>query len=95
MGTGIHAVDLLRFLLGQEVTEVAAVTDGQTKQKPLEQVAAMRLRFDGSAIATVCCGRLLPDSQNNFTIYGSQGRIKFVLVYWLDATSFFLSYKVL
>ena len=82
MGTGVHAVDLLRFLLGQEVTEVAAVTDGQTKQNPLEQVAAMSLRFDGGAIATVCCGRLLPDSQNNFTIYGSQGRINGRATLW-------------
>ena len=82
MGTGIHAVDLLRFLLDQEVTEVAAVTDGQTKQRPLEQVAAMSLRFDGGSIATVCCGRLLPDSQNNFTIYGSQGRVSGRATLW-------------
>ena len=75
MGTGVHAVDLLRFLLGQEITQVAAITDGQTESQPLEQLAAMSLRFGDGAIGTVCCGRVLPDSRNDFTIYGSDGRI--------------------
>ena len=75
MGTGVHVVDLLRFLLGQEVTEVAAITDGQTKSQPLEQLAAMSLRFSGGTLGTVCCGRVLPDSRNDFDIYGSDGRV--------------------
>ncbi len=75
MGTGIHVVDILRFMLGQEVTEVAAITDGQTQEQPLEQLAALSLRFSGGTIGTVCCGRVLPDSRNDFTIYGSDGRI--------------------
>ena len=75
MGTGVHVVDLLRFLLGQEVTEVASITDGQTSDKPLELLATVSLRFEGGTIATVSCGRLLPDSRNDFTIYGTDGRI--------------------
>lgn len=75
MGTGVHVVDLLRFLLGQEVVEVAAITDGQTGDQPLETMASISLRFDGGAIAAVSCGRLLPDSRNDFTIYGTDGRI--------------------
>jgi 1,5-anhydro-D-fructose reductase (1,5-anhydro-D-mannitol-forming) len=82
MGTGVHVVDLLRFLLGQEVIEVAAITDGQTKEKPLEQLAAMSLRFEGGTIGTVCCGRVLPDSRNDFTIYGSDGRISGRATLW-------------
>jgi 1,5-anhydro-D-fructose reductase (1,5-anhydro-D-mannitol-forming) len=75
MGTGVHVVDLLRFLLGQEVVEVAAISDGQRPHQPLEQLLAMALRFEGGPIATVCCGRRLPDSRNDLTIYGSHGRI--------------------
>jgi 1,5-anhydro-D-fructose reductase (1,5-anhydro-D-mannitol-forming) len=75
MGTGIHVVDLLRFLLGQEVVEVAAISDGQTAQQPLEQLLAMSLRFASGIIATVCCGRRLPDSRNDLDIYGSHGRL--------------------
>ena len=74
MGTGVHAVDLLRFMLGQEIIEVAAITDGQTESQPLETMSAATLRFDGGALATVCCGRSLPDSINDFTLYGTHGR---------------------
>ena len=82
MGTGVHVVDLLRFVLGQEVTEVAALSDGQTPQHPLEQLAAMVLRFDGGTMATVCCGRRLPDSRNDLTVYGSLGRIVGTAALW-------------
>lgn len=75
MGTGVHVVDTLRFLLGQEVTEVAAITDGQRPQQPLEQLVAMSLRFEAGVIATVCCGRRLPDSHHDAVLYGSEGRI--------------------
>src|SRR6266700_2981161 len=59
MGTGVHVIDLLRFVLGQEVTEVAALTNGQTAQRPLEQLVTMLLRFDCGTLATMCCGRRL------------------------------------
>jgi 1,5-anhydro-D-fructose reductase (1,5-anhydro-D-mannitol-forming) len=75
MGTGIHVVDLLRFVLVQEVIEVATISDGQTPRQPLEQLLAMSLRFDRGIIATVCCGRRLPDSRNDLNIYGSHGRL--------------------
>ena len=82
MGLGVHAVDLLRFLLGQEVTQVIAMTDGQTAQQPLENLATMSLRFDGGVIATVCCGRMLPDTLNDFTVYGTDGRITGQATLW-------------
>jgi 1,5-anhydro-D-fructose reductase (1,5-anhydro-D-mannitol-forming) len=75
MGTGVHVVDALRFALGQEVTEVAAISDGQTASQPLEQLLAMALRFDRGTIATLCCGRRLPDSRNDLVLYGSLGRL--------------------
>jgi 1,5-anhydro-D-fructose reductase (1,5-anhydro-D-mannitol-forming) len=82
MGTGVHVVDLLRFLLGQEITHVAAITDGQSEEQPLEQLASLSLRFSNGAIGTVCCGRVLPDSRNDFNIYGSHGRITGVATLW-------------
>ncbi|MFQ6028173.1 MAG: Gfo/Idh/MocA family protein [Dehalococcoidia bacterium] len=75
MGTGVHVVDLLRFILGQEVAEVAAIRAGQTEERPMEQIATMSLRFDGGTIGTVTCGRLLPDSRNDFAVYGLNGRV--------------------
>jgi 1,5-anhydro-D-fructose reductase (1,5-anhydro-D-mannitol-forming) len=75
MGTGVHVVDALRFVLDQEIVEVTAISDGQTPTRPLEQLLAMALRFDRGTIATVCCGRRLPDSRNDLVIYGSLGRL--------------------
>ena len=74
MGTGVHVMDLLRFVLGQEIIEVAAITDGQTAERPLEQIAALSLRFGNGALATLVCGRLLPDTRNDLAIYGINGR---------------------
>ncbi len=75
MGMGVHAVDLLHFLTGQSITEVAAITDGQTLQKPLETIAAIALRFANGAVGTVCCGRRVPDTRNDAVIYGTGGRV--------------------
>lgn len=75
MGTGTHAMDLLQFLLGQPIMEVAAITDGQTAQRPLEQAAAISVRFADGAIGTICCGRRMPDAENNVMIYGSHGKV--------------------
>lgn len=75
MGTGVHVVDLYRFLLGQEIVEVTALTDGQTLSQPLEQLLTMSLRFEDGTLGTICCGRRMPDSLNDLVIYGSEGRI--------------------
>jgi len=76
MGTGVHVVDLMRFVLGQEITEVTAVTDGQRAEKPLEQIACLTLRFSGGTLGQVTASRLLPDSRNDFRVYGILGRIE-------------------
>jgi predicted dehydrogenase len=75
MGMGVHAMDLLQFLMGQPITEVAAITDGQTLQKSLEEIAVLALRFANGAVGTICCGRRVPDTRNDAVIYGTGGRI--------------------
>ena len=75
VGLGVHLFDLMRFLLREEVVEVTAMTDGQTSRRPLEHIAAVSLRMRGGAIAQVLCGRMLPDTQNDLALYGSDGRI--------------------
>lgn len=75
IGSGVHAIDDLLFILGRHVVEVAAITDGQTSESPLESLATMSLRFEGGAIGMMCCSSRLPDSKNDVTIYGSDGRI--------------------
>ncbi len=74
VGLGVHVFDLFRFLLREEVVEVVALTDGQTTHQPLEHIATTALRMSGSTIAQVMCGRMLPDTQNDLALYGSDGR---------------------
>jgi predicted dehydrogenase len=66
----------MRFVLGQEITEVTAVTDGQTAEKPLEQIACLTLRFSRGTLGQVTASRLLPDSRNDFRLYGILGRFE-------------------
>ena len=75
IGMGVHCVDDLHFILGQHVVEIAAITDGQTPEQPLENLATMCLKFSGGTIGAVCCGRRMPEFQNDVTIYGSDGKI--------------------
>ena len=75
IGTGVHCVDDLEFILGQTVVEVAAITDGQTAEVPLENMVSLSLRFSGGAIGTMCCGNRMPDAINDVTVYGSNGRV--------------------
>ena len=75
LALGIHAIDDLQFLLGQRVVEIAAITDGQTAERPLEDLATMCLRFDQGAIGMMCCGMRLPEFLNDVVIYGSHGKV--------------------
>ena len=75
MGLGVHAVNTLRFLLGQEVVEVASITDGHTPEKPLENLATILLRFDGGAIGMAACGSRMPGLKADAVVYGSNGRV--------------------
>ena len=74
VGLGVHVFDLTRFLLRDEVVEVAAMTDGQTECQPLEHIATIALRMSSGVIVQVLCGRMLPDTQNDLALYGSDGR---------------------
>ena len=72
---GVHCIDDLHFILGQRVVEIAAITDGHTAERPLEDLATMCLRYDQGTIGTIICSLRLPDSQNDVAIYGSDGKV--------------------
>lgn len=76
MGTGVHCIDLLRFFSGREVTEVSALTDGQTEARPLENRACFALRFQGGLLAQVIAARVVPDPRNDVVVYGSKARLR-------------------
>ena len=49
VASGVHAIDLLRFLLGQEVTEVSAFATEPTPQDPVDRTDTIILKFSGGA----------------------------------------------
>ena len=75
IGSGVHCMDAVENLIGQTVVEVAAITDGQTEDTPLESLVSLSLRFSGGAIGTLCSSSRVPDAINDVTVYGSDGRI--------------------
>jgi len=74
MATGVHCVDLMRFVTGHNVTEVIALNDASTTS-PLEELVTLAARFDDGSLGTIMTGRRTPDyAGNDVMIYGSEGR---------------------
>ena len=71
---GIHAYDLLRFLLGAEVVEATAVVDVEPGFE-VDTLALALLRFDNGALAYVNANQSLPDPQQDLAVYGTEGRV--------------------
>ena len=71
---GVHAFDLLRYLLDAEVVEVAAMVDRE-EGFSVDTAAAVLLRFDSGAIAYVNANQAVPYPQNDFVLYGTDGRV--------------------
>ena len=70
---GVHAFDLLRYLLGAEVVEVTAMID-RDEGMAVDTAAAVLLRFVGGTIAYVNANQAVPYSQDDVVLYGTQGR---------------------
>jgi len=74
MATGVHCCDLLAYVLGKEITHVAAMTDANDAS-PLEELVAMLLRFEDGSVATLTTSRRVPDwTDNGISVHGSDGR---------------------
>jgi len=70
----VHILDLLRFLIGAEVTEVSAMFDtGRTPA--LERMPMVLMRFSNGAMAFANANQLTPKPLNDIVIHGTTGRI--------------------
>jgi predicted dehydrogenase len=75
-GTGIHAIDLLRYVLDDEVDEIGAMTDAATSPiRPLESRALIQMRFRRGTLATVRCARGVHAPQNDLLLQGVTGSL--------------------
>jgi 1,5-anhydro-D-fructose reductase (1,5-anhydro-D-mannitol-forming) len=79
----VHDADILRFLLGQEPTEVTAFTGTQAGDTVgVDDAIAAVLRFADGVIATIHDSLSVPFSRSSLSIHGDQGS-----VYLADAMS--------
>lgn len=75
MGTGLHPIDLLRFLIGKEVAEVKAFADEDWEARKVDDQVLVILRFQDGPNAIVISGGKVPRSYNHVVIYGTKARI--------------------
>jgi 1,5-anhydro-D-fructose reductase (1,5-anhydro-D-mannitol-forming) len=70
---GVHRIDLLRFVLGAEVTEVSAFLAAREEGRPYEDVVAALLRFDNGTVATVRFALDVVSPGDGVTVSGERG----------------------
>ncbi len=75
VGTGVHPIDLCRFLLDSEIAEVRALTDEKPLERPVDDMAYVILSFANGVTAVVISGVLVPRSDDDAVIYGSKMKI--------------------
>ena len=75
MGMGIHAIDLLRFFLAQEVEEVSAISDAKWIGRPIEETILINLKFENGPFGSVIAGLHVPRPHNDVVIHGTKSRI--------------------
>jgi 1,5-anhydro-D-fructose reductase (1,5-anhydro-D-mannitol-forming) len=71
---GVHAYDLLRYLLGAEVVEATAVVDVEPGLE-VDTLALALLRFDNGALAYVNANQSLPNTQQDLSVHGTEGTV--------------------
>jgi len=74
-GMGVHLIDLVRCLTGQEIAAVTALAVGTTPERPLENFGQALLEFSGGAQGHILYGGRFPLSRNDVVLYGSKGRL--------------------
>ena len=71
---GVHAFDVLRYLLGSEVSEVVALTDSEPGYQ-IDTTALVLLRFANGTLGYVNANQSAPHARDDIVLYGSEGRI--------------------
>jgi 1,5-anhydro-D-fructose reductase (1,5-anhydro-D-mannitol-forming) len=75
-GTGVHAVDLLRFVLGDEIESVAAISDRVPASGEVDRSVTCLLRFRGGCQAVVRCARGIRSPANELLLQGRDASVR-------------------
>jgi predicted dehydrogenase len=78
---GAHVVDLARYLVGDEITDVAAMTQTFMPGRDVDDAVESAVRFEGGTVGTIEASRFCQGRKNHFTweINGSKGSLSFDL----------------
>jgi 1,5-anhydro-D-fructose reductase (1,5-anhydro-D-mannitol-forming) len=71
---GVHAFDVLRYLLGSEVREVTTLI-GSEPGFEVDTTALTLLRFGNGTLAYVNANQSVPHNRDDVVLYGTEGRI--------------------
>lgn len=75
-GTGVHAVDLLRFVLGAEIRSVGAYADRVPASGAVDRSVTCLLDFHSGAQAVVRCCRGVKSPANELALQGTEGSLR-------------------
>ncbi len=73
--SGVHWIDLMRFVLGHEFEEVSAFVGPPSPDNPFEDIALGMFRFDNGVYGSMHCSGIVPRSlgADRIDYYGSKG----------------------
>ena len=74
MGTGLHPIDLLRFLLNSEITEVSALCEPQPSANTVDEIIYLISKFSNGTTGIVIWGALFR-SDNDVVLYGNKAKV--------------------
>lgn len=77
MDMGVHCIDLIQYVSGSKIVQVAAMHDTQTFNYEVEDASTLLLRLQNGAICTVQSNFNIPDKASKWRLefFGTGGRL--------------------
>lgn len=75
-GVGVHVLDLVRWLVGREIVNVRALSDGFSGEYPVEFLTASLLDFGDGVFGEAISSRRLRNSDDGVTVYCEHARLR-------------------
>jgi 1,5-anhydro-D-fructose reductase (1,5-anhydro-D-mannitol-forming) len=75
IGTGVHAIDLLRYVSGKEIERISALGDGGWYDTGFEMMIQTAMTLQGGVPASLSAGGMKYPS-NGFTLYGTDATLR-------------------
>jgi 1,5-anhydro-D-fructose reductase (1,5-anhydro-D-mannitol-forming) len=86
MDVGVHCIDLLRYILAEEVTRVAAFIDTGAHPFPVDTSATVLLQFESGVRATVTVSFVNKHPKNSLEFRGTEGSLIARGTLWREST---------